>query len=149
MRGLKMEAKITKLDKPAVRHISKRLTAVVKPLAKELGVAIDMGSCTYGTNNCRFQIKVALLDSSGNAITEDIDCFRSNAGLFGFESGDLGKKFAYQGRSYTICGLRPNSLKYPVIAQSDEGKSYKFPCRTVLGALGRQAPAWLKDSPSG
>jgi len=138
-----METKITKLDKLTVTHIAKRLTTAVKPLAKELGVAIDLGSCTFGASNCRFQLKVALLDSSGKAITEDIDCFRSNAKLFGFEPDDLGKEFAYQGQSYTICGLRPKSRKYPVIAQSDNGKNYKFPCRSVLGALGREVPDWL------
>jgi len=138
-----MEDKITKLDKLTVRHIRKRLTNIVQPLAKELGVTIDLGNCTFSANNCRFPLKVSLLDASGKAITEDAECFRNNAKLFGFEVDDFGRKFAFQGRQYTICGLRPKSRKYPIMAQSDNGKTYKFPCRTVLSALGREVPNWL------
>jgi hypothetical protein len=143
MRGLKMETKITKLDKPTVKYLRERLRTIVKPLAQELGVAIDLGNCSFAANNCRFQLKVALLDSSGEAITEDADCFRVNAKLFGFEPDDLGREFSFQGQPYTICGLKPKSCKYPVIARSDNGKNYKFPCRTVLSALGRKIPDWI------
>lgn len=138
-----MKTKITKLDKPTVKYIRKRLKTAVKPLAKELGVVIDLGNCTFQTSNCRFQLKVAVLDPSGKPITEEINSFRSNAKLFGFEPADLGKEFIFQGQSYTICGFKPKSRKYPVIAQSGNGKNYKFACRTVLGALGREVPDWL------
>ena len=138
-----METKIKKLDKLTIKHIRKRLAAVFQPLAEELGVVINVGNCTFGENNCRFQLNVALLDSDGKAITEEADCFRSNAKLFGFEPDDLGSKFTFRGQSYSVCGLKPKSSKYPVIAKGGNGKSYKFPCRTVLEALGRNVPDWL------
>ena len=138
-----METKITKLDKPTVKYIRERLKAAVKSLAEELGVVIDIGNCTFKMSNCRFQLKVAVLDTDGKAVTEESESFRSNAKLFGFEPGDLGKEFIFQGQSYTICGFKPKSRKYPLIARSDNGKDYKFACRTVLGALGRKVPAWL------
>jgi len=83
------------------------------------------------------------LDSKGEAITEESDYFRQNAKLFGFEPADLGKEFTFQGQLYTICGFRPKSRKYPVIARSCNGKDYKFACRSVLEALGRDVPPWL------
>ena len=138
-----METVIRQLDKPTVTYIRKRLKAAVKPLAKELGVVIDLGHCTFQASNCRFQLKVAVLDSNGKAITEEVDSFRSNAKLFGLDPDDLGKEFIYRGQSYTICGLKPKSRKYPVIARSGNGKDYKFDCRTVIGALGREVPDWL------
>ena len=138
-----MKTKITKLDKPTVKYIRKRLKTAVKPLAEELGVVIDLANCTFKTNNCRFQLKVAVLNSDGEAMTEEIDSFRSNAKLFGLEPEDLGKEFVFRGQSYTICGFKPKSRKYPVIAQSDNGKNYKFACQTVLRALGREVPDWL------
>jgi len=144
-----MDSKIKKLDRPTVKYIRKRLRTAVKPLAKELGVVIDLGNCTFKTSNCRFQLKVSVLGSDGKAITEEIDSFRSNAKLFGFEPADLGREFIFQGQSYTISGFKPKSRKYPVIAQSDNGKNYKFACRTVLGALGREVPDWLQDGSSG
>jgi hypothetical protein len=138
-----METIITRFDKSAVKYIRKRLKAAVKPLAEELGVAIVIGNCTFNTSNCRFQLKIAVLGSDGKAVTEESESFVSNAKLFGFEPDDLGKKFIFQGQSYTICGFKPKSRKYPLIARSDNGKDYKFACRTVLGALGRKVPAWL------
>ena len=126
-----------------VQHIRKRLTAAVKPLAGEIGAVIDLGNCTFSENNCRFKLNVALLDGDGKAITEEADCFKNNAKLFGFEPDDFGRKFTFRGQSYTVCGLKPKSSKYPVIATSGNGKSYKFPCRAVLEALGKDVPDWL------
>lgn len=142
-KGLKMETKITKLDRPTIKYIGKQLETAVRPLAKELGVMIDLGNCSFNESNCKFQLKVAVLDSNGKPITEEIESFRSNAKLFGFEPDDLGKKFSLQGQSYTICGLKPKSRKYPVIAQSNNGNKYKLACRTVLSAMGRKVPVWL------
>jgi hypothetical protein len=138
-----MNTKITKLNKPTVKYIGKRLRAAVKPLAEELGVTMDVGNCTFQASNCRFQLKVAVLDPNGQPVTEEMECFKTNAKLFGFEPDDLGKEFSFQGQSYTICGLKPKSRKYPVIARSGNGKNYKFACRAVLEALGREVPAWL------
>ena len=138
-----MKNKIKKLDRPTVKYIKKRLESAVKPLAEELGVAIDLGNCTFKTSNCKFQLKFAVLDPDGKAMTEESESFTSSAKLFGLEPDDLGKEFMYRRQSYTICGLKPKSRKYPVIARSDNGKDYKFACRTVLEALGREVPAWL------
>jgi hypothetical protein len=82
-------------------------------------------------------------DASGKALTEEAESFNHNAKLFGFEPADLGKEFNYQSQLYTICGLRLKSRKYPVIARAGNGKSYKFPCRAVLEALGKEVPPWL------
>ena len=138
-----METTIKQLDKPTVQYLRKRLQAAIAPLAKELGVVMDLGHCTVQTNNCRFQLKVAVLDAGGKPVTEDAEAFKRNAKLFDFEPDDLGKEFAFHGRAYTICGLRPKSRKYPVIARDGNGKDYKFDCRTVLEALDREVPPWL------
>ena len=138
-----METKIKQLDKPTVQYIRKRLQTVLTPLAKELGVSIDLGSCTYQTSNCRIQLKVSVLNPDGEPVTEEADAFKLSAKLFGFEPTDLGAEFVVQGQTYTICGLRPKSRKYPVIGRSVNGKDYKFASRTVLKALGREVPVWL------
>jgi len=138
-----METIIKKLDKSTVTYIRKRLNAGLKPLAKELGVVIDLGNCTFRASNCRFHLKIAVLDCNGKAVTEETESFKRSAKLFGFEPADLGKEFTFQGQLYTICGFRPKSRKYPVIARSGNGKDYKFACRSVLEALGREAPPWL------
>jgi len=138
-----MESTIRQLDKPTVTYIRKHLEAALKPLAEKLGVAIDLGQCTFQPSNCKFQLKVAVRDCNGQAVTEEAESFKHSAKLFGLEPADLGKEFSYQGQSYTICGLKAKSRKYPIIGQSGNGKNYKFPCRAVLEALGREVPPWL------
>jgi len=138
-----MDDKIKELDRPTVKYIRKRLETAVAPLAKELGVAIDFGSCTFKTSNCRLQLKVSVLDGDGKAITEESESFKNSAKLFGLEPDDLGREFVFRGQAYSICGLKPKSRKYPVIARSDNRKDYKFACRTILTALGREVPDWL------
>jgi hypothetical protein len=138
-----MATVIRQLDKPTVTYIRKHLEAALKPLAEKLGVAIDLGHCTFQVSNCKFQLKIAVRDCSGKAITEETESFKRNAKLFGFEPADLGKEFIFQGQAYMICGLKAKSRKYPVIAQAGNGKNYKFPCRAVLEALGREVPPWL------
>ena len=138
-----MEATIKQLDRATVAYIRQHLETALKPLAEKLGVAMDLGRCTFEVSNCRFQLKIAVRDCNGQAVTEEAESFKHSAKLFGLEPADLGKEFNHQGQPYTICGLRPTSRKYPVIARAGNGKSYKFPCRAVLEALGRQVPPWL------
>jgi hypothetical protein len=138
-----METVIRQLDRATVTYIRKHLEVALKPLAEKLGVAIDLGQCTFEVSNCRFQLRIAVRDCNGKAITEEAESFKHNAKLFGLEPADLGKEFNSQGQSYTICRLRAKSRKYPVIARSGNGKNCKFPCRTVLEALGRDVPPWL------
>jgi len=138
-----METVIRQLDRATVTYIRKHLEAALKPLAEKLGVAIDLGHCTFQVSHCRFQLKIAVRDCNGKPITEETESFKHNAKQFGLEPADLGKEFIFQGQPYTICGLRTKSRKYPVIARSGSGKNYKFPCRTVLEALGREVPPWL------
>ncbi len=138
-----METKITKLDRDKIKYIRKRIESVLKPLADELGVVIDVCNCTFQSSNCRFQLKVAVLDSGGKPVTEEIELFNCSAKLFGLEPDDMGREFIYRGQSYIVCGINPKSRKYPVIARSVNGKNYKFTCEIVIKALGRKVPDWL------
>ena len=138
-----MDSTIKQLDRATVTYIRKHLEAALQPLAEKLGVAIDLGRCTFEVSNCRFQLKIAVRNASGEVLTEEAESFKHNAKLFGFEPADLGKEFNYQDQPYTICGLKAKSHKYPVIGRAGNGKSYKFPCRAVLEALGRQVSPWL------
>lgn len=138
-----MDAIIRQFDRATVTYTRKHLETALEPLAEKLGVAIELGPCRFQANNCRFELKIAVRDCNGEAITEEAESFKCNAKLFGFEPADLGKEFVFRGQSYTICGLRTKSHKYPVIARSGTGSDYKFACRIVLKALGREAPPWL------
>ena len=138
-----METTITELDKPTVRYIRDRLRSTLDPLAQELGIVIDFGNFAFRRSSGRVQLRIALRDSNGQPITEEIEAFRYHAILFGFKATDLGKQFIIDGQPYTICGLNRRSRKYPIIARSENGDEYKFSCGVVLQALGRIPPLGL------
>ena len=134
---------IKQLDKLTVQCIRQRLNVALNQISEGLSIMIELGSCNVRTSSCRFQLNLTLLDSKGNPIQEEIEAFKHNAVLFGFEDADLGKEFNIKGQTYTISGFSPKSQKAPVLARSSDGKSSKFACRVVLEALGRKVPSWM------
>ncbi len=134
---------IRQLDKLTVQYIRQRLQGSLAQLAEELKIQIGLGNCTLRPTNCRFQLHLAVLDSKGKPIQEEIEAFKHNAVLFGFEEADLGKEIVIQGKVCTIAGFNPKSQKRPVLAKSKDGKVHKFPCRVVLEALCRKVPDWI------
>jgi len=134
---------IKHFDKLTVQYIRQRLQMPLNQLAEELKIMVELGSCTVRVSTCRFRLNLAVLDSKGNPLTEEIEAFRHNAVLFGFEDSDLGKEFSLKGQTYTVSGFSPKSDKSPVLAISTDGKTDRFPCRVVLEALGRKVPNWI------
>ena len=134
---------IKQLDQLTVQCIRQRLEGALSQISEDLNIMIELGSCNLRMSSCRFQLNLKLLDSKGNPIQEEIEAFKHNAVLFGFEDADLGKEFSVKGQTYTISGFSPKSQKTPVLAKSSDGKSSKFACRIVLEALGRKVPSWM------
>ena len=134
---------IKQLDRLTVQYIRQRLQSSLTQLAEELKIQIEFGNCTVRPTKCRFQLHLAVLDSKGKPIQEEIEAFKHNAVLFGFKEADLGKEIIIEGKVCTIAGFNPKSQKCPVLAKSKDGKVNKFPCRVVLEALCRKVPSWM------
>jgi len=134
---------IKQLDRLTMQYIRQRLHATLNQLAGEMNIMIELGACSFRTHNCRLQLNLAVLDSKGKPIQEEVEAFRHNAVLFGFEDTDLGKEFTLNGKVYTVSGFSPKSQKTPVLVRSKNGKNSKFSCRVVLEALGRKVPSWI------
>ena len=134
---------IRQLDRLTVQYIRQRIQGSLTQLAEELKIQIGLGNCTVRPTNCRFQLHLAVLDSKGKPIQEEIEAFKRNALLFGFEEADLGKEIVIQGKVCTISGFNPKSQRCPVLAKSKDGKVNKFSCRVVLEALCRKVPNWM------
>ena len=59
------------------------------------------------------------------------------ATMVGLADVEFGARFEIQGTTYSICGLKPRSRKYPVLAkQIPTGKTYKFAVDSVKKAVG-------------
>jgi hypothetical protein len=145
MRGFFMEKTIhiKQLDKLTMQYISQRLNAALNQVANELNVMVELGSCNFRTHACRFQLNLAVLDAKGKPIKEEVEAFKNNALLFGFEHSDLGKEVTLEGKVYAISGFSPKNQKTPVLVRSKDKRTRKYSCRAVLEALGRKVPHWI------
>ena len=88
---------IKQLDQLTVQCIRQRLTVALTQISEELNVLIELRSGNVRLSRCRFRLDLILLDTKGNPICEEIEAFKHNAVLFGFEDGDLGKDFNIKG----------------------------------------------------
>lgn len=134
---------ISQLDKLTMQYVSQRLRANLSQLAQELNLKIEIGTCSFNTHNCRVHLNLAVLDSKGKPINEEVEAFRRYAPLLGFEEADLNKEFNLNGKPYSIVGFISKNQKTPVLVKSKDGKNHKFSCQKVLEALGRKVPDWI------
>lgn len=103
------------------------------PIAKRYGGHIKLGnSYRYSPTNCTFTVQ--LIKGSGDSKPLEQVEFEMYCGMFGLTKDDYGRKFAFGGEQYTLCGFKPKAPKYPILARSKAGKLYKFP-EDVLKSL--------------
>ena len=109
-------------------------------MLEEYGLAIKMGGCSFRPNNGRFRLNISVLDSNGDAVTEEAEGFTRYAVDYGLSPNDLGSKFMYRGQSYVVCGLRRKNHEYPILARSSDGKEYNCSVQIVYDAMERDIP---------
>ena len=104
-----MKARMTFLDVQTVKQIRHLLEEALKPLAQEFDLPFTLRNGAYRGRNCKFDIEVAVLDSDGKPVTEEVQRFECNPMLFGFEATDRGKQFMFQGQSFILSGFTPKN----------------------------------------
>jgi hypothetical protein len=71
-------------------------------------------------------VEVALVGKDGEAKTKEAESFKLFATAYGLKGEDFGKSFKSNGHTYKICGLKTKSGKYPVLAEREDGRKFKF-----------------------
>jgi len=112
----------------------------VSAIEQRFNVKVRIGHASFDPSpngGATFKLEFAPV-VSGEVKTKEATDFERLAYLYGLEASDLGKTFSSNGRTFTICGLAPKAHKFPILAKcADDGKTYKFPERSVLLSLGR------------
>jgi hypothetical protein len=85
-----------------------------------------VGNATFTESNVTFKIEVALVGENGEVKSKEAESFKKFAVVYGLKEEDFGKSFKSNGHTYKICGLKTKSGKYPVIAERDNGRRFKF-----------------------
>jgi len=130
-------AKITIMDRAAARTLQNAFNKFLKDFGEDLGiVATTTGGGRFDSRSLKVKVQLTLADTSVmvDAAKNDFEFYCSR---FGLSKNDWGKPFLSRGKSYTICGIKPSSYKYPILGKSPKGTTYKFTADGVLVGMGK------------
>lgn len=122
---------INQLDKESLTHIRDQINTALELVAEDLGIDISLGSCRYTTKNATLKLEIATLGDDGAIQNKEAEDFKIFAPRYGLSASDLGKTFESSGTTYEVCGLKPRSRKYPILAKRADGRMFKFAARYV------------------
>lgn len=121
---------------PACKELRKDLTSLLEVLEDQHGIKIAIGSMTYDGQSAWFKTTVVLPDSDGTAHSPNELAYIKESKrelskvIHGFENWKkLGDTFTQGMETYTICGWKPKSRKYPLLGKKANGRTYKFPAK--------------------
>lgn len=123
---------IQRFDRAAAKEVLAEIQKLLEPL-KSRGIIIRRcGGDYYDT---LFKVRLEMIACpTGNMADVEKREWEMRAPLLGFEGKDFGREFTYRGRTYTIAGIRLQRKKYPILAQSENGKTRLFTPEAVKGA---------------
>ena len=127
--------KVTKIDRAALKNIRPLVDAALAPLGETMGIKFHAGNCSFGANDFTFKLEGRLPGTDGVFVPKEHQDFKVGAWTLGLEPEDLGRKFEFQGKVFTIDGLKPRSTKYPILGKNAKGKRYKFRPQDVKRGL--------------
>ena len=122
-----MSDKITQFDKTNLKEVRAVINAALSEQLEKLGLTAKIGNITFSDADFRCKLEVSC-GSTDDAARREWD---KHAFLFGLTSEDFGKTFVHGGTAFTICGIKPKSRKFPVLAKNANGTTYKFPVAAV------------------
>lgn len=81
-----------------------------------------------------FKIEIEFSDSNKIKKLEEANLLQSK--YFGFTQNIVGMDFISNNMKFKIVGFKPKNFKYPIIAENESGKQYKFNQSKVKEKLG-------------
>lgn len=106
------------INKESLDEFRKDFEKAVKELEAKYSVDISLGRISYQLNEFHSTVNVR---KKGLTTTE----WNRYCGQYGFTPEDLGKRFTYNRKVYTITGIKKGN-KYPILTKRDDGKKYSF-----------------------
>lgn len=121
---------LTQFDKSTVRQIVDDCEAALQTVAEKYGITLSRKNCSYYPNEMPvpFKLTITQTDTTGNEIDPMAQDFITHCHSFGLTPEDLGREFSqFGGNTFKICGIKPKSYKYPIIAEKvGTNKRFKF-----------------------
>jgi hypothetical protein len=123
------------MDRSKAKLVGDKIMDALKTIEDELGVTFTRGNGRFDSDSISFKITAMDRGENGEVQTPEAKDFVYYAVSFGLKADDLGRTFRQGGETFTITGMKPRSRKYPVLATSASGKTYKFGADSVKAML--------------
>lgn len=115
-----------------IELLRRDINEALKAIEARHDIKIDVGGMRYSSTTVSIKVEAVALGNDENVGSHEESAFKSNAyRVRGISAAHFGKTFRSQGKSFTITALKPANHKYPVIARSSCGSSYKFPVSMI------------------
>lgn len=121
---------MTTINRQLAKTLRDAINAALIEVGNEYGMNIHAGNCTFDDISLKYQLRCEVADQSAIDAAAEKD-FREWAKWTDIDQDAFGKSFNSNGKSFTICGVKPRNRKYPILAKSADGSTYKFQPRQI------------------
>ena len=126
------------MQKALLTKIQTEMLAAVQAVAKQYDVSITANGGSIGSGYADLKIRVAQLAENGEIVTPEGEALKVDFPKL------VGKTFESRGKKFTLTGYKPRNSKFPFIANSLDGKSFKFTSDVVRREFpDAKIPAWI------
>ena len=131
--------KVTEFNRPECRRVTDEVNKALAEVGRKLGINIQKtGGGRFDDSSFTFKIECALIGTDGVVKDKEAEAFKSFATHYGLKPDDFGKTFmTWDGKPFTICGLKTRARKNNILAKNAKGKRYVFPAEEVKALLER------------
>lgn len=128
------------MDRKKCKELRAELETALKALGEKLGLSISVGSGTFTATCLTLKVELAEPGEDGVVMDRAAREWPLVAPYFGLPAWALGKTFVVQGKTFTVKGVNRRARTMPILADGQNGKTYKFSPASVLAALKNAYP---------
>ncbi len=115
---------MAQIDRNTCKQITADAQAALNAVAEKYGLTVKVSGGTYVDTS--FRTKVEFL--TADAAEQD---WRRVAALVGLHPDDFGRSFTVHGDTYRVVGINLRAQRFPVIAEREDGRRFKFAATAV------------------
>lgn len=125
------------ITRDILRLVRDDMNEALAEIGKKHGLLLQCGRGTFTSSAATLKVEMAIASGEGGETVENVKAvadWNALAERYGFDKAWLGKSFTYGAERWTILGLRPTRVKYPVLASNSRGTIKVLPTQALLAA---------------
>jgi hypothetical protein len=124
------------MDRDRARRMEVDLQTSLPEFEKKWGVKVTVTGVASLQPLASSSLKAAEAGADGLIMSQAAADWKRFAKSYDLPEDGVGKKFIDRRREFTIEGLNPQAVRYPVMVKRDDGRRFKYPVNLVLMCLG-------------